>query len=160
MASPPGLSDGTSTQSPEPHARGPEQQGDTVGQSPAALALLSTGASVRLFSCPYSLAQAWVDEMDFAAQNPLISSILNSISQITGVVYTVIALGGGHAQNFMLKGSVLFIFLCLPPIYTEVHGSHYEDTLNMQRNVIAEIQHTLLAINLGSLAGSAWGEIC
>lgn len=91
------------------------------------------------FSCLYSLAQAWVDEMDFAAQNPLISSILNSISQITGVIYTVIALSGGHAQNFMLEGSVLFIFSCLPPIYTQVHGSHDEDTFNMQRNVIAEI---------------------
>lgn len=98
--------------------------------------------------------------MDFAAQNPLISSILNSISQITGVIYTVIALSGGHAQNFMLEGSILFIFSCLPPIYTQVHGSHDEDTFNMQRNVIAEIQHILLAINLGSLAGPAWGEIC
>lgn len=128
-----------------------------MGQSPAAQALLSTGASA---SCLYSLAQAGVDEMDFAAQNPLISSILNSISQITGVIYTVIALSGGHAQNFMLEGSVLFIFSCLPPIYTQVHGSHDEDMFNMQRNVITEIQHTLLAINLGSIAGPAWGEIC
>jgi len=101
-----------------------------------------------------------MDEMDFAAPNPLISSILNSISQITGVIYTVIALGGGEAQNFMLEGSVLFIFSCLPPIYTEVHGSHDKDTLNMQRDVIAEIQQVLLAINLGSLAGAARGEVC
>lgn len=101
-----------------------------------------------------------MDEMDFAAPNPLISSILSSISQITGVIYTVIALSGGHAHNFMLEGSVLFIFSWLPPIYTEVHGSHDKDKLNTQRNVIAEIQHALLAINLGSLAGAARGEIC
>lgn len=100
-----------------------------VGRSPAGQALLSPGASARFFSCSYSLAQAWIDEMDFAAQNPLISSILNSISQITGVIYTVIALIGGQAQNFMLEGSILFIFSCLPPICTEVHGSHYKDTL-------------------------------
>lgn len=80
-----------------------------------------------------------MDETDFAAQNPLISIILNSISQTTGVIYTVIALSGGHAQNFMLEGNVLFIFSCLLPIYTEVHGSHDKDTLNPQRNVMAEI---------------------
>ena len=60
----------------------------------------------------------------------------------------------------MLEGNVLFIFSCLPPIYTEVPESHDKDTLNTQRNVIAEIQHALLAINLGSLAGAARGEIC
>ena len=101
-----------------------------------------------------------MDEMDFAAPNPLISNILNSINQTTGVIYTVIALSGGHAQNFMLEGNVLFIIFSLPPIYTEVHGSHDKDTLNMQRNVIAEIRRALLAINLGSLAGAAQGEIC
>lgn len=67
--------------------------------------------------------------MDFAAQNPLISNILNSISQITGVIYTVIALSGGHAQNFMLEGNILFIFSCLPPICVEVNGSHDKETL-------------------------------
>lgn len=98
--------------------------------------------------------------MDFAAPNPLISGILNSISQTTGVTGTVTALSGGHAPNRVLEGSVLFIFSCLPLIYTEVHGRHDKATLNTQRNVIAEIQRALLAINPGSLAGAAQGEIC
>lgn len=110
-----------------------------VGRSPAGQTLLSPGAFARPFPCLYSFARAWMDETDFAAQNPLISIILNSISQTTGVIYTVIALSGGHAQNFMLEGNVLFIFSCLLPIYTEVHGSHDKDTLNPQRNVMAEI---------------------
>lgn len=149
---------------PPPHAepidRCPQQQGDMEEWSPGGQTLLSQAASARPFHCSYSLAQAWVDEMDFAAPNPLISSILNSISQTTGVIDTVIALSGGHAPNCMLEGNVLFIFSCLPLIYTEVHGSHDKAMLNTQRDVIAEIQHALLATNLGNLAGAARGEIC
>lgn len=101
-----------------------------------------------------------MDEMDFTAPNPLISSILSSISQTTEVIYTIIALSGGHSHNFMLEENVLFIFPCLPPIYAEVHWSHDRDTLNMQKTVIAEIQPDLLEINPGSLAGAVQGEIC
>lgn len=131
-----------------------------MGQSPAGQTLLGSAVSARLFPCSHSLAQAWMDEMDFTAPNPLISSILSSISQTTEVIYTVIALSGGHAHNFMLEGNVLLIFPCLPPIYAEVHWSHDRDTLNMQRSVIAEIQPALLAINPGSLAEAMQGEIC
>lgn len=131
-----------------------------MGWSPAGQTLLGPEVSARLFPCSHSLAQAWMDEMDFTAPNPLISSILSSISQTTEVIYTVIALSGGHSHSFMLEGNVLFIFPCLPPSYAEIHWSHDRDTLNMQRNVIAEIQPALLAINPGSLAEDAQGEIC
>lgn len=148
------------TRSRELSDRCPQQQGNMEEWSPGGQTLLSQAASARPFPCSDSLARAWMDEMDFAAPNPLISGILNSISQTTGVTGTVIALSGGHAPNRVLEGSVLFIFSCLPLIYTEVHGRHDKATLNTQRNVIAEIQRALLAINPGSLAGAARGEIC
>lgn len=63
---------------------------------------------------------AWIDEMDFTDQNPLISSILNCISQITGVIYTVIALNRGPAQNFTVEKNELFMFCSLP---SNPHGN-------------------------------------
>lgn len=112
------------------------------------------------FPALIALLKAWMDEMDFTAPNPLISSILSSISQTTEVIYTVIALSGGHSHNFMLEENVLFISPRLPPIYAEIHWSQDRETLNMQRNVIAEIQPALLEINPGSLAEAVQGEIC
>lgn len=112
------------------------------------------------FLCQHHLAQAWVDEMDFAVQNPLISSILNCISQITGVRDTVIALSGGHAPHFMPGGNALSI-ASLPPISTELQWSCDKDVLNTPRNVTSRVQHRLpmLTCQPGRAAGIGRGVL-
>lgn len=102
---------------------------------------LGPGASPGTFLCWHRLAQAWLDEMDFAVRNPLISSILKCISQITGVIRTVIALSRGHARNFV-RGEDVLCFL-LPP--SHLPRSRAGDALNTQRAVTSEKHHSSLA---------------
>lgn len=102
---------------------------------------LGPGASPGAFLLWHRLAQAWLDEMDFAVPNPLISSILKCISQITGVIRTVIALSQGHAQNFVQGEDMLFFLL--PP--SHLPRSHAGDALNTQRAVTSEKHHSSLA---------------
>lgn len=112
------------------------------------------------FLCQHHLARAWVDEMDFAAPNPLISSILNCISQITGVRDTVIALGGGQAPHFMPGGNAPST-ASLPPISTEVQWSRDKDVLNTPRNVTSQVQRGLpmLTCQPGNAAGIGGGVL-
>ena len=102
---------------------------------------------------PDALNEAWLDKPDFADSNPLISSILNCISQITGVAHPVIVLSREPVYNFTLRDREMgarervcakYEFLCNPP-ETPADGTgrvSYEDAKMQKTGRVLYMQNT------------------